>query len=322
VLTRARRIPGRLGAAYLLAALVAAGAGLPARAADDHKRVAIVVSWDGEAYDDALKGFEKALRREGLQVRPTIYRLKGDSSLAGESAGQARLTFPDLVFALGALGTSACQREITNVPIVAGMVPSRKDLEGPNITGVCLDVPLDTQLRRIRDFVPSASSVGIVYRSGDNEDRIMSVYKAAQSLKLRLEARRVAGPEAVEGAFKSLAGHIDVLLAVYEPVLMTPDCARKFLLFGMQSEIPVVGLSSTWVKAGALYSLECDYADLGDQCGAIAAQILRGASPSSIPPSSPRRLTYSINVTTRDRLHANVSESLLAGAAKTYEAAQ
>lgn len=204
-------------------------------------------------------------------------------------------------------------------PIVAGMVPRPSELAGPNVTGVYLEIPCETQFLWLRRFLPNAAGVGILYRSGENEETLMAALKVAESMKLHLEARRVNSLDALDQALGSLKGRTDTILSIYEPSLMTPDCARRILLFGAQAGIPVVGLSSAWVKAGALYCLECDYVDLGDQCGAMAVQILRGSAPQSIPPAPPRKISYSINQSVGDRLSIHLSDALVGGAHQTFD---
>ncbi|MFO0732606.1 MAG: ABC transporter substrate binding protein [Nitrospiraceae bacterium] len=55
---------------------------------------------------------------------------------------------------------------------------------------------------------------------------------------------------------------------------MTPHTAEPILLSTFRNKIPLAGLSTSWVKAGALYALDRDYLDIGSQCGEIAGKIL------------------------------------------------
>ena len=70
------------------------------------------------------------------------------------------------------------------------------------------------------------------------------------------------------------------------------------LLFSFRQQIPFVGLSDEWVKAGALYALERDYPDLGAQAGGLAVKILGETPPRALPPQTPRTILYDINLKT------------------------
>jgi putative ABC transport system substrate-binding protein len=66
--------------------------------------------------------------------------------------------------------------------------------------------------------------------------------------------------------------------------------------------VPIVGLSSSYTRAGALASFEADYADMGRQAAEMALRIAGGQSPRAIKPSGPRRVKTSINLAVAERL--------------------
>jgi putative ABC transport system substrate-binding protein len=94
--------------------------------------------------------------------------------------------------------------------------------------------------------------------------------------------------------------------------------AKPLLLFSFRNSIPLVGLSSSWVKAGALYALEWDYADLGAQAGEMALGILRGARPSAIPTAPPRKTFYTLNLKTAEQMKIQFSDEQKARARAIY----
>ena len=75
---------------------------------------------------------------------------------------------------------------------------------------------------------------------------------------------------------------------------MTPQTAEPILLSTLKNKIPLVGLSSSWVKAGALYALDRDYVDIGLQSGELAGQTTewsqREIASSRIPAQSGLRV--------------------------------
>jgi putative ABC transport system substrate-binding protein len=59
---------------------------------------------------------------------------------------------------------------------------------------------------------------------------------------------------------------------------------KTLLLFSFRHKLPLIGLSETWVHAGALYALDWDYRELGAFCGRLALGQLAGAGTPAPPP--------------------------------------
>jgi len=55
-----------------------------------------------------------------------------------------------------------------------------------------------------------------------------------------------------------------------------PKSIEHLLREGLSRKIPVIGLSSSYTKAGSLISFDCDYEDLGRQTAEFALRILAG----------------------------------------------
>ena len=110
----------------------------------------------------------------------------------------------------------------------------------------------------------------------------------------------------------------DVLWGLADQVVLNPKTVQSILLFSLRNRIPFVGLSSTWVKAGALYALDRDYGDIGAQCGELAVKVLQGAPPASLSPAGPRKVVYAINMKTARLLKLEIQDSLVQGAQAVF----
>jgi putative ABC transport system substrate-binding protein len=72
----------------------------------------------------------------------------------------------------------------------------------------------------------------------------------------------------------------------------TPETARGILLYSFRKRIPLIGPNEAWVRMGALYALDWDYAEVGAACAHLAlrqAQLAKGV----LAPPRPR---VSVNV--------------------------
>jgi putative ABC transport system substrate-binding protein len=202
---------------------------------------------------------------------------------------------------------------------VAGLVLRSDALKkGGNLTGVSIEFPLDLQFSWVQKLVPQARTIGVIYSSEENKKKIEAAAKAAQKMGLRLEAQEIRAAQEVPDALERLSKRAQLLWGLPDTVALSMQMAKPILLFSLQNSIPFAAPSSMWVKAGALYSLDCDYKDVGAQCGEMAVKVLKGASPGSLAPETPRTVTYSINMNTARMMKLAIPDDLVRGAKQTF----
>jgi len=280
-------------------------------------RVMAIVSQDADPYQQALAGFRRELERANPGVTFDLILLHGDAGKLPEALGAVTRTRPALVLVLGTLATREAVKQIRDIPIVAGMILNAGELDrAANATGVYLEYPVQTELEWLRRLLPAERRVGVIYNSAENERRIGEAQRVAAAGDLSIQAIRVSGPEELPDALMSLGNRADVLWGVADPVVYNPETARSLLLFSLRNRIPLIGQSTAWVKAGALYALDRDYADVGAQCAELAAKVLGGQSPSALPPAPPRKVRYAINRRTAAEMKLHLPERVLGAAAE------
>lgn len=283
------------------------------------ERIALLISSDDAPYKEAVAGFNEYLGKQGLQPSYELISLGGDASKAGAAIQKIKLGRFNLIFALGSLATDAAAREISDTPIVAGLVLRPESLrKGANLTGVSIELPLELQFSWIQKMVPQAKTIGVVYNPEENRKKIEAAGRLAQKLGLKFETQEVRSAQEVPDALERLSKRSQLLWGVPDPVALSMQMAKPILLFSLQNSIPFAAPSSMWVKAGALYSLDCDYKDVGAQCGEIAVKVLKGASPASLPPESPRATNYSINMNTARTMKLAIPDDIVRGAKLTF----
>jgi putative ABC transport system substrate-binding protein len=283
------------------------------------EKIAVLVSSKDPAFEETFNGFKGYLGRLGVEADYEVHGLEGSAAKAGQAAQKVKQGAPKLVVTLGSLATDAAVKEISDVPIVACLVLRADGLKkSPNVTGVGLEFPLEVQFSWLQVLIPTAKTVGVIYNPEENQRRIEAAGRIMQTIGLKLVAQEVRSPQDVPAALESLAKRADVLWGVADSIAMTPQTAKNVLLFSLRNNIPFIGLSPTWVKAGALYSLEWDYADIGAQAGDMALKVLKGAPPSAIPAASPRKVFYALNLKTAEQMKITFSDQLIRGAKHTF----
>ena len=135
---------------------------------------------------------------------------------------------------------------------------------------------------------------------------------------LALEAVEISSPNELPVALQELSNKIDILWGINDRIALNTKTAKRILLFSYRNRIPFIGLSTTWVKSGAIYSLDRDYTYLGIQCGEIAFKVLSGVNVNSIPVTSPRKIIYTINLKTAEHMKINFKDEIVSNAHKVF----
>lgn len=289
-------------------------------AEEQTSKIAVLMSHDAPPYAAALKGFQERLARDGVQAQYDVVVLRGDPLDSGEAVERITRNGAHLLYTLGAVATEAVIDAQLETPLVACLLLTAADLAKlPRATGVTLEVPVETQFQWLRRFLPKAARIGVLYNVEENQTRIDAAVRAARDLGFTLSARPIETPRDIPDALNRLAADVDVLWGLPDHLVLSPETAKPLLLFSLRNRIPFVGMSAAWAKAGALYALDRDYADLGAQCGDLALRVLKGQPPDSLPPGSPRTLRYAINLKTARHMKIALPEPLVRGAAEVFE---
>lgn len=285
----------------------------------DDTRIAVILSHGIQPYHEVLKGFQGSLRESGIAMPYEVYSLEGDRNKTDEVMRTIRQGKNRLLLALGSLATQTACKGASDIPIIAGMILNAEDLKGAtNATGVVLEFPLEVQFQWLRRLLPEGKDIGVLYNPMENGKKMESAARLAEQMGLKLHAEKILSPKDLPGALENLAKRANVLWGVADKTVLTPQTSEHLLLFSYRNRIPFIGLSASWVKAGALYSLDGDYADMGKQCAEIALKVLAGAELSSIPPVPPRKVLYSLNLKTAQDMKIQIPKEIVGGAREVY----
>ncbi len=284
-----------------------------------NEKISLLISSNDAPYKSAVSGFNAYLAKQGIQAGYEVYTLDGDSAKAGPAIQKIKASGSRLIFTLGSLATDAVVKEVADIPVVACLVLRTDNLKNaPNATGIGLEFSFDTQLEWLRRLLPRAKTIGVIYNPEENQKRVENAVRLANKAGLRLEPEEVRTPQDVPAALNNLSKRADVIWGMADNLTLSPTISKNVLLFSFRNNIPYIGPSAAWVKAGALYSLDWDYEDLGAQCAEMAQKILGGAAPANIPAASPRKVLYTLNLFTARQMKITLSNELVRGARQTY----
>lgn len=283
-------------------------------------RIVVLSGQDLKPYQEVLAGFQQSLTKQGITLRVEVHSLQGNQTKTQEVLAEVKQNGARLVVTLGSAVTQAAVRDVSHLPLLATMIMSADDIQpASNATAVLLDFPLDTQLQWLRRIVPGAGTVGVLFNPKENQTKVSTAVRIAKGTGLTLVTQAVDTPRALPDALSNLSRTVDVLWGISDSMVMIPQTAESILLSTLRNKIPLVGLSTSWVKAGALYALDRDYVDIGLQCGEVAGKVLVGTTAGSLAPMYPRKVTYAVNVKTAGVIDLELPQDLIRGAAQVFQ---
>ncbi|ODT44788.1 MAG: hypothetical protein ABS70_04660 [Nitrospira sp. SCN 59-13] len=285
----------------------------------ESNRIVVLSGQELKPYQDVLAGFQQSLIKQGINL-PVEVRTAQSAASITEVLDDIKRNGARLVVTLGSAATQAAVRDVGSVPIIATMIVTADDIKAAsNATAVLLDFPLDLQMQWLHRIVPAVNTVGVLFNPKENQTKVSHALRIAKENGLSLVTQAVDTPRALPDALENLSRHVDALWGISDSVVMTPQTAEPILLSTLRNKIPLAGLSASWVKAGALYALDRDYLDIGNQCGEIAVKILGGTSASSLVPTFPRKVTYSVNLKTAGAMNLELPQDVVRGATHIFQ---
>lgn len=282
--------------------------------------VIVVSSSTSEPYQQVVEGFWQLVRRQYQQAKGYSYFLGSDAEKNRQIMEEIASRKADMFFTLGSLATREIQTAYSHLPLVATMVIDDQLLKkSKQTTGVTLRFPAKVHLHWLRRLLPEARHVYLLYNPMENSTTFKELAREMEHSGLEVRGLAVESVSQLPAALKSVGRQADVLLGLADQTVYSGKTAKAVLLSTFQDRIAFAGLSSHWVKAGALYALERDYADLGRQCGEMACRILGGTPVAAIATATPDVVKYVINMKTARHLRLTINPALVEQAAEVFE---
>lgn len=233
----------------------------------------------------------------------------------------------DLVVAIATPTAQAMAQVITDRPIVFGAVTDPVaaelvdswDAPGKNITGTSDYPPIDQQIALLKEIVPDAKNIGIVYSSGEvNAEVQMNLAKAAAE-KLNMAVNTVTVTNSSE--VQQNAGSLTDVDAFYVGNDNTVVSAIGGVIQVAESQkVPLITADPDSVATGATATYAINQYEMGRNTAKMAIRILKGEDPAQMPVE--RQAEYaelSINKGAAVRQGVTLPDSILQRAVNVYE---
>ena len=245
--------------------------------------------------DNCREGFLQGLAEEGIVEGQNLTVLYENAQADGGIASQIVTNFvSQKVDLLCGIATPMDQSAYGvgkkhDIPVIYTAVtdPIAAELANTDgtpvgeVTGTSDKLPVTEQLAMIREILPDAKTIGIMYTTSEvNSLSAIEEYKiAAPEYGFEIVETGISTTADVPLAADSLLSKVDCVTnltdnTVVASLPMILDKANKL-------NVPVFGSEIEQVKIGCLAAMGLDYIDLGKQTGKMAAAVLKGEKKAS-----------------------------------------
>ncbi|AJO77369.1 ABC transporter substrate-binding protein [Pseudomonas sp. MRSN 12121] len=129
----------------------------------------------------------------------------------------------------------------------------------PRLSLLWSDPPPGRQLQLIRQVLPQARRIGVLY-GAESEFLLAELHQSARTLGLEIVAERW-DDTTDSRPLQNLLKNSDVLLGLDDPQLYNPQTAKNLLLSSYARQLALIGPNAGFVKAGSLASTYSDQED-------------------------------------------------------------
>jgi ABC-type uncharacterized transport system substrate-binding protein len=266
-------------------------------------RVAVVQHASLDALDDGVRGILDGLGARGYtdgeRIAVRRYNAEGDMPIANAIAKDVTSQDYDLIVSAStaSLQTIANANRfaaphrrhvfgISSDPYGAGVGISRENHldHPPYMTGLGSLPPVEDAFRLLQELRPEASRIGLVWNPTEANSVAATELARAVCADLGIElveANSENATAAGEAAASVLSRDVDALWI--SPDVTTVTAADVLMGAAKRAQVPTFTSLPGHADKGALFDLGADYYAIGVTQGQLAADVLDGRAPASIP---------------------------------------
>lgn len=245
--------------------------------------------------DNCREGFLAGLAEEGIVEGENLtieyVNAQADAGTAALTADNFVSKKVDMICAIATPSATTAYNSTLNSdipviytavsdPVAAGLANEDGSSVG-NITGTCDALAVDAQLQMIREILPDAKTIGIIYTTSEaNSISTVAQYEeAAGNYGFEIVTTGVTAMSEVSLAAADMVKKADCITNLTDNTVVS--ALQTVLEEANKAGIPVFGSEVEQVKAGCVASMGLEYYELGKQTGKMAAMVLKGEAKAS-----------------------------------------
>ena len=284
--------------------------------------------------DNCREGFIEGLKEEGIEegknLKIDYQNAQTDTGTASTIADSFISEKVDMICAIATPCAASANNSAMNAdtpvvytavsdPVAAGLANDDGTSVG-NITGSSDILPVEEQLKMIRQMMPDAKKIGILYTTSEaNSCSTIEEYKKlAGDYDFEIVDTGINTSADVEIAAADLVTKVDCLCNLTDNTVV--NALQTVLDKANGANIPVFGSEIEQVKSGCVASMGIDYYQLGIETGKMAAKILKGEEKASDTPyiTASKAQLY-VNTAAADKIGMKLDADYIKDAAEKFD---
>lgn len=245
--------------------------------------------------DNCREGFIEGLKEEGLEegknLKIVVNNADADPGTAAQIADGFVNDKVDLICAIATPSAQAAYNAAmeTDIPVIYTAVTNpiaaelANDDKSPvgNVSGTSDELPVEAQLKMIREILPDAKTIGILYTTSEANSvySIEQYEKLAEDYGFTIEKAGITNTSEIQLAATDLLGKVDCLTNLTDNTVVS--ALPTVLGLANEKGIPVFGSEIEQVRIGCLAAEGIEYTQLGKDTGKMAAKVLKGEAKAS-----------------------------------------
>jgi putative ABC transport system substrate-binding protein len=280
--------------------------------------IGVILTGDIPYYREIHESFLEGLKAEsyGPDKIEIILQKPVPNTMSWMNAVKKLVTFDaKVIMSYGAPATLTAVKESSGIPIVFAAVYRPEDIgiSSKNATGISLDVPVPSILKKLKAIV-DYSTLGILY-SGSEADTVIQARKAQE-----LGETMNFTPKMID-----LARQKDALdLTGIDAIFMTTSCTGMRCVddvigLARKAGIPTAASLGGAAEKGALLTISANTREQGFVASSMVAEVLNGSRPSDIASKQATKIEFIVNLREANTLGLKIPFDLLAGATRAIK---
>ena len=282
-----------------------------------------------EAYQGFVDGLAEAGYVDGENITLNYQNASGEVGNCKSICDTFANGGSDLVLAIA---TPAAQSAVnkfqdTDTPVlftavtdaVEAKLVDSNEAPGREVTGT-LDMPvIADQIAVIKEVLPDAKTLGIIYTSSEANSEIQAkeAEAAAKDLGMDVVIATSSSTNDIPQVISSIVNsNVDALYIPSDNAMASAMATINSQ--AVENQLPVFCAVEAMIQEGGIATTAINYYDLGKQTAAMAVRIFNGEKASEIPVETQKDMGLVVNKTFAESVGVTIPEDMLSKAATVY----
>ncbi len=292
-------------------------------------KIGVIQLMEHAALDAAYQGFVDGLAeagyKDGQEIQIDFQNAQGEQANCQTIADKFVSDKVDLVLAIATPAAQAMANATQDIPILVTAVTDPADAKlvasneapGGNVTGTSDMNPVEEQMKLLKEMVPEAKTVGMLYNSSEANSKLQvdMAKKVADTLGLACVDYTVSNANEIQQVVESAIGKVDAFYAPTDNVIAN----GMVTVAGVTepAKIPVICGEENMVDNGGTATYGLSYYNLGKLTATQAVDIITGKSkPAEMPILYLTDCVLAINEESCQKMGLTIPDELKAQLAK------